>query len=204
LPELYDHILSDRCYVVRLVLSLLHVPCTKRTVGYVPSQSPPSPQVLPLNPAGEIPVLVDVDIVVPDLETILMYLCRNYDPAGTWRAEHPDVKRWLSFAVGPLAAISQARAVSLFNAAGDRSALVAASRSALRVVEDHLTDRALAGEFYLAAREPSLADIAVFPPVALSHDCGVGHEDYPAINLWQRRMRRLPNFIGMPGIPDYF
>ncbi len=94
--------------------------------------------------------------------------------------------------------------MTLFSAAGDRDALVAASRSALRVVEDHLTDRALAGEFYLAAREPSLADIAVFPPVALSHDCGVGHEDYPAINLWQRRMRRLPNFIGMPGIPDYF
>ena len=50
----------------------------------------------------------------------------------------------------------------------------------------------------------TIADIAVFPPAMLSHDSGIGHEDYPAINLWQRRLRKLPGFIGMPGIPDYF
>ena len=33
---------------------------------------------------------------------------------------------------------------------------------------------------------------------------GIGHEDYPAINLWQRQVRKLPGFIGMPGVPDYF
>ena len=50
----------------------------------------------------------------------------------------------------------------------------------------------------------SIADIAVFPAVALSHDSGVGHEDYPAVNLWQRRVRSLRGFMGMPGVPDYF
>jgi glutathione S-transferase len=50
----------------------------------------------------------------------------------------------------------------------------------------------------------SIADIAVFPAVALSHDSGVGQEDYPAINLWQRRVRKLRGFVGMPGVPDYF
>ncbi len=88
MPELYDHILSDRCYAVRLMLGLLRVPYTKRTVGYVPSQSPPSPQVLPLNPAGEIPVLVDGDIILAEVGAILAHLCRSYDPAGIWRAEH--------------------------------------------------------------------------------------------------------------------
>ena len=44
----------------------------------------------------------------------------------------------------------------------------------------------------------------IFAPVMLSHDAGIGHEDYPMINLWQRRVRRLEGFVTMPGIPDYF
>jgi glutathione S-transferase len=74
----------------------------------------------------------------------------------------------------------------------------------LRVLEDALTDQSLSGQDWLVWEKPSIADIAVFPAVALSHDSGVGHEDYPAINLWQRRVRKLRGFVGMPGVPDYF
>ena len=57
---------------------------------------------------------------------------------------------------------------------------------------------------FVCGDAPTVADIALFPAVALSHDCGIGHEDYPALSLWQRRIRRLPNFLSMPGIPDFF
>ncbi|MEO7222938.1 MAG: glutathione S-transferase C-terminal domain-containing protein, partial [Devosia sp.] len=74
----------------------------------------------------------------------------------------------------------------------------------LRLLEDTLTERRIAGRDWLVGPSPTIADIAVFPHVMLSHDSGIGHEDFPAINLWQRRVRRLHGFIGMPGIPDYF
>ena len=74
----------------------------------------------------------------------------------------------------------------------------------MRTVEDRLTERHLDGSNWLVGKSLTLADIAIFAPVMLSHDAGIGHEDYPMINLWQRRVRRLEGFVTMPGIPDYF
>jgi glutathione S-transferase len=201
LPELYDHILCDGCYTVRLALALMALPASRRTVDYVPARTPRSLAALAVNPAGDIPVLVDGDTVLTELAPILNHLAAG---RSEWRSTDPDVARWLAFAAGPLSALSEARLATLFAAPGDRDRLVAAGRAALRAVEDHLTSRNLDGTEWLAGSAPSLAEIAVFPPVMLSHDCGIGHEDYPAINLWQRRVRKLPGFIGMPGIPDYF
>jgi glutathione S-transferase len=200
LPELYDHILSDRCYTVRLLLGLVAVEYEKRTVGFVPTQTPSTPEA----PGGELPVFVDGDAEVRGVSAIVLHICAHYDVFRFWRGDDPDVRHWLDFATRPLAAASDARNVMLFNAPGDGDALVARARDALRIIEDRLLDQTLRREMYLVAAKPCLADVAVFPAVALSHDCGIGHEDYPAINLWQRRIRRLPGFVSMPGIPDYF
>ena len=100
--------------------------------------------------------------------------------------------------------MNEARRIAAFGATGDLAAAVRKGRAALRVLEDALTERSLSGSDWLVGDRASIADIAVFPAVALSHDSGVGHEDYPAINLWQRRVRKLRGFIGMPGVPDYF
>ena len=204
MPELYDHILSDRCYTVRLMLSLLGVAYTRETVDYSPARQPASKAVLALNPEGDIPVFVDGEMVLSDVRSILRHLAAHYDNAGTWQAADPEVMQWLDFAAGPLAVLSDARRATLFSAEGDRDALVAASRAAMRVIEDRLTDQAFRGQKFIASARPSIADIAVFPALMLSHDCGIGHEDYPAINLWQRQIRRLPGFISTPGLPDYF
>lgn len=205
MPELYDHILSDRCYTVRLLLGLLGVSYTKKTVDYAPAKRPASTAIPALNPNGDLPVLVDDGRVFTDLIGILVYLGEQYDPARTWMPrDNNEVLRWLAFAAGPLAVMHEARKATLFAAPGDRDALVRQSRTALREIDDHLTDRSLAGHVWMADEVPTLADIAVFPSVALSHDCGISHEDYAAINLWQRRVRKLPGFVSTPGIPDYF
>jgi glutathione S-transferase len=114
------------------------------------------------------------------------------------------VSRWLAFAATELVPLADARMVATLGRAGDLAGLNRAGRAALRKIEDHLTLQALEGRDWLAGDGPTIADIAVFPAVALSHDSGIGHEDFPAINLWQRRVRKLPGFVGMPGIPDYF
>ena len=189
--RLHDYILSPEAYTVRLMLALLDVPHEKIAVDAYPGNA-------------EVPVLEDGGTILRDPGLILTYLARAHDPA--WLpAEHAgDISHWLAFAALDLSALNQARRIALFGQPGDLDALQSKARAALRKLEDHLTLQAMDGFDWLAGHTPSIADIAIFPAVALSHDSGIGHEDYPAIHLWQRRIRSLPRFIGMPGIPDYF
>jgi glutathione S-transferase len=199
LPKLYDYVLSDGCYKVRLLLSLLGVAYTSQAVDFYPGREHESEAFRALNPAGDLPVLEDDGAILRDAHAILVHLARKHDP--DWLARTP---RWLDFAGSDMASLAEARLVSLLGLPGDLAALRKSGRRALRALEDHLGDRMLAGKDWVEGERASIADIALFPHVALSHDAGIGLEDYPALNLWQRRVRRLPGFVGMPGIPDYF
>lgn len=197
--KLYDYVLSDGCYKARLMLSLLDLPHTSVAVDFFPGREHEGEAFRAINPAGDLPVIEDDGDVLRDAHTILVHLARRHDPA--WLA---PTSLWLDFARENMAALSQARLVSLLGLPGDAAALRKAGRQALRDLEDHLSDRQLAGFDWVEGGRATIADIALFPHVALSHDAGIGLEDYPSLNLWQRRVRRLPRFVGMPGIPDYF
>jgi len=199
LPKLYDYVLSDGCYKVRLMLSLLGVGYTSQAIDFFPGREHESEAFRSINPAGDLPVLEDDGEVMRDAQTILLHLARKHDAA--WLA---PTASWLEFAGKDMAALSQTRLTSLLGLPGDIAALRKTGRRALRDLEDHIGDRQLAGFDWVEGARASIADIALFPHVALSHDAGIGLEDYPALNLWQRRVRKLPNFVGMPGIPDYF
>ena len=63
------------------------------------------PDFLRLNPAGKVPVLVDGDIVIPELAAIVLYLADKYPekrflPASV--EERARVYRWVMFAVTEL------------------------------------------------------------------------------------------------------
>lgn len=199
LPKLYDYVLSDGCYKVRLLLALLAVPHTTQVVDVFPGREHEGDAFRAINPAGTLPVFDDDGAIVTGAEAILVHLARKHAP--DWLA---PTNRWLDFSATDMAALSQARLTRLLGVPGDLAALRQAGRRALRDLEDHLSDRHLSGSDWVEGERATIADIALFPHVALSHDAGIGLEDYPALNLWQRRVRRLPGFIGMPGIPDYF
>jgi len=202
---LYDFELDDQCYKVRLLLSLLGLEARKIAVDMLPGAEQTRPPLLLLNPVGTLPILTDDDLVLRDAEAILAYLARRYDSGRGWLPDAPapfgQVMMWLSFAMGPLRAASAARLQSLFDQPGDGQTL--AARDALRVMDDHMTAREFAGGAWFVGDGPTLADIALFPAIALSRDCGIEHEAYPALRRWMRRVRGLPGFITMPGIPDY-
>ena len=199
MPRLYDYVLSDGCYKVRLLLGLLRVAYTTQAVDYFPGREHEGEAFRAINPAGTLPVLDDDGAIVSGAGTILVHLARKHD--ADWLA---PTNRWLDFADTGMASLSEARLVRLLGFPGDPDALRKSGRRALRDLEDHIADRQLAGHDWVEGQRASIADIALFPHVALSHDAGIGLEDYPALNLWQRRVRKLPDFIGMPGIPDYF
>lgn len=199
MPKLYDYVLSDGCYKIRLMLSLLGVTYASHDVDFFPGREHEADAFRRINPVGTLPVLEDDGEVLCDAQAILLHLAHKHDAA--WLA---PTSEWLDFAGADMATLSQARLTSLLGLPGDLAALRKAGRRALRNLEDHLSDRQLRGSDWVEGERATIADIALFPHVALSHDTGIGLEDYPALNRWQRRVRKLPNFIGMPGIPDYF
>jgi glutathione S-transferase len=192
LPKLHDYVLSAECYSVRLMLALLGVAYERVAVDAYPG-------------GAEAPVFEDGSTRLTDPGMILAYLARAHAPDRWLPQERAEaIAGWLAFALTELGALNGARKVATLGAAGDVDVLNRKGRLALRRVEDQLTMQGLDGHDWVTGASPTIADVALFPPIMLSHDGGIGLEDYPAINLWQRRLRRLPGFVGMPGIPDYF
>ena len=58
------------------------------------------------------------------------------------------------------------------------------------------------GRWFVGAT-PTIADIALFPGIALCRDFGIDHDEYPALRRWMARLRTIPGFVTMPGIPSY-
>jgi glutathione S-transferase len=203
---LHNYDLFENCYRVRLVASCAEVALELINVDAFPGEEEKSPEYLKLNPLGRLPILEDEGLVLRNLSAILMYVAeqdinkRFIPDDANGRARMMD---WLGFACDDLAVAVQARAVALLDAAGDVAELRAQARALFRILDDHLTRQSLRGERFVAGDVPSLADLALFPAFALSRDFNLDHDEFPALRLWERRIRLLPGFITMPGIPDY-
>ena len=206
MPRLHDYVLSADCYAVRLMFALLGAAYERVAVDFHPGREHEGEAFRALNPAGTIPVLEDGGMVLTELGDILRHIAQTYDAAGTWypRDGRGLVESWLAFARTSLAVLETARLAAITGVAADHSALRQKGRLALRALDDRLIERTIDGREWIVRRGPTIADIAAFPLVALSHDSGIGLEEFPTLSLWQRRVRRLPGFVGMPGIPDYF
>jgi glutathione S-transferase len=173
------------------MLALLDVPWQRIAVDAYPG-------------GADCPVLIDGDTVQRDPGLIITFLARAHGPAWLPADQASEIATWLAFAATRLAPLAGARRMALFDLEGDLETLNSRGREALRHIDDRLAENRLAGRNWLVGDTPTVADIAVFPHIMLSHDSGIGHEEYPAINLWQRDVRKLPGFVGMPGIPDFF
>jgi glutathione S-transferase len=205
--KLYDYELDEQCYKVRLLLGLLGCAYEKIAVDVYPGGEQRSARFLRLNPLGALPILTDADMALSGAEAILAYLARKYDGARDWFPDEPEtvgrIVQWLAFAGGDLSAASMARAQALFEIKARAPNVHRAARRAFRVMEDHMTRQQFADAFWFAGHAATIADIALFPAIALSRDIAVDHDEYPALRRWMGRVRTLPGFITMPGIPAY-
>ncbi len=53
---------------------------------------------------------------------------------------------------------------------------------------------------WLACGHLTVADIAVYPYIALAPEGQIDLEPFPAVIAWMRRIQALPGYIGMPGM----
>ncbi len=200
-PVLWTYDLDEACYAARLTAALAGAEVTLRAVDVVPGAETGSAAFRALSPMGRVPVLVDGKVVLTQTEAILTDLARRGERGAALLPDTPEALDWLIFAARDLSAAGRARAAALFGTGDARAA--GEARAALLVLEDRLTAQGLRGAGFVAGNTPGVADLALFPGFALSRDWGLGHEAFPALRLWARRIRMLPGFVGMPGLPAF-
>ena len=194
---LYGTPVSGNAYKVRLLLSLLGLEFEEANVNLMTGENRTG-SFLALNPRGQVPVLVDGEVTVWDSQAILVYLARRHGEA--WLPIEPapmaEVMQWLAVSENELLfGLARARAVVHFGRDFDLASSQAYGRAGLKVLEQRL-----AGNEWLAAGKPTIADIACMPYAALSHMGGIPLDDHPAVRAWIDRIRALPGFIAMEGV----
>lgn len=203
---IYDYVLSANCYKVRLMLSLLGLEYETVAIDFHPGKEHKGDAFRRINPMGHIPVLDDGGFVLRDAHAIVIYLATAYDDSGTWypvgdAQRLAETAQWMQFADATAGTASAARLVVNLGYDLDLDAARAGAHELFRVLDEHLWFTERAGESWLASgSEPTLADIAVFPDVALAEEGGVDLLDYPAIRRWLDRVKQIPGFTVMPGI----
>lgn len=196
---LYDLERSGNCYRARLMLALLGVAYAKRKVD-LPTGEQKKPEYLAVNPLGQIPALDDDGVLIRDSQAILVYLAGK-SGSGAWyphdRLAQATVQQWLSLVSGDLyQGLVAARAIKLGIRAGDHAAAVKLGERALAVVEQQLTRTP-----WLAGDNPTIADVAVYPYVALAPVGEIELSPYPSIISWMQRIEALPGYVPPPRFP---
>lgn len=198
--KLYGHEISGNSYKARLMLSLLHLDYEWVRVDLMKGEHK-SPEYLAMNPFGQVPLLVDGDIQLADAQAILVYLARQYGGESWLPLEAlpmAQVIRWLSTTAGEVRqGPENARLYHLFGAGTKINVERATQKSELILAQ---LDQHLSTHTWLEFERPTIADIAVFPYVALARDGKINLDAYPHVLTWIERVKQLPGYLPMTGI----
>lgn len=154
------------------------------------------PSFLKVNPAGQVPTLVDDGIVVSDSAAILVYLAVKYGGPG-WFPKDPvqigEVYKWFT-AVGDGVdqGVFAARMVKVFGADYDYAASVARGESLLKKLEAQF-----AKNDWLVGSHATVADIHMYPYVRLAEEGGISLARYAFLATWFERIEALPGYLAM-------
>ncbi|MBO1021087.1 glutathione S-transferase [Methylobacterium sp. SD274] len=194
--KLFHMALSGHAHRARLFLSLVGADCEIVEVDLA-AGAHKTPDFLALNPFGQVPVLVDGDVVVPDSNAILVYVAKTLGRTD-WLPEDAlaaaRVQRWLSVAAGPIAfGPAAARLITVFGARFDTAEVIARAHQILGHLEAELT-----GRDWIAADHPTIADVALYSYVAAAPEGNVDLGPYSEIRAWLGRIEALPGFVPFP------
>jgi len=194
--RLYDFPTSGHAHRIRLFLALLGVEYDKIVVD-MPGGAHKAPEYLALSPLGQVPTMVDGDVVITDSSAALVYLARKFG-RDDWLPEDPAgaaaVQRWLSTASGELYRGPIAlRAARRFGRPVDEPAARTWSKRLFDWMQAHLS-----GRKWLATEHPTIADIAMYSYIRVADEGDIDLTPYPAVLRWLGDVESLPGFEVMP------
>jgi glutathione S-transferase len=197
--KLHYHPLSGHAHRVRLFLSLLGIEHELVPVDLM-AGAHKQPAFLQMNRFGQVPVLDDGGVIVSDSNAILVYLAKKHR-RGDWLPETPEgaasVQRWLSVAAGQIAfGPAAARLVTLFGAKFNAEEVIARAHAILAVI-----DAELEGRSWIAAPQPTIADVALYSYIARAPEGNVDLSAYRNVKAWLGRIEALPGFVAFQSSP---
>jgi glutathione S-transferase len=193
--RLHDYASSGNCYKVRLALAQLGRPYERVPVDIFDGGTL-TEEFGRLNPARTTPVLeTDGGDVLVESNAILVYLAEGTELLPDDPIERAHVLRWLFYeqaevvpGIGTPRVRVAAGLLELGSPAAERA--LAGGTAALRLLEDHLSDRDfLVGERY------TLADLCLYAYVHVAGDAGLDLAGYPAIGAWIERVEATPGHV---------
>ncbi|MEP3274963.1 MAG: glutathione S-transferase [Stappiaceae bacterium] len=151
---------------------------------------------LSLNPAGQVPVIEDGDVVISDANAILVYLARKYAPSylPTDPVQEAHVQKFLTLAAGEMAyGPAAARLINVFNAPLDAEFCKANAAKFLGKLDAHME-----GRDFLVGDAPTIADIAIYSYTAHAPEGDISLEPYPNVRRLLENIEALDGFVPMP------
>jgi len=195
---LYEFALSGNSHKIRLMLSLLGLDYRSVIVNGSERQQK-SVDFLSMNPFGQVPVLTDDDVIVRDSQAILVYLARKYGNEQWLPNEATalaEVATWLSTAANEVSmGPNRLRLHYKFGRAINSEESRQTAINLLNILQGRLEKYE-----WLATDHLTIADIAIYPYIALAPEGRLDLESYPAVTGWVSRIQALPGYVGMPGM----
>lgn len=216
-PKLYSYEESGNCYKATLLISLLGIDLEQIEIDYVGKEQR-TPPFLAINPRGTVPALALDDRSLTDSAAILVYLAGAYPdrnssqaPSSYWPNDvlkQATIMDWLAFDASWISlGLCQARYIlSFIRTQKHASATLMEKelgdaqergRKSLDILQAHLEKHQ-----WLADQTPTIADVCVFPYVALAPMGDVSLDPYPAVKNWIERIKKLDGFMPIKGLDD--
>jgi len=168
------------------------------------SLNPAGAELLAVNDRGMVPVLEDGSNVIRDSNAILIYLAIKNNQM-LWYPVNDALKaakvtEWMSYAVNEVnTSLLFVRISNKFswNIPISYDAAIAKSNTVLSYLNNYLNNKT----WLVDDSHPTIADIAVFPYVALAESSSsdaIQLSEYPNVVAWINRVKSLPNMTAMP------
>lgn len=200
--KLYTHPLSGHAHRATAMLALLNIEYDAIIVD-LQTGAHKQPDYLKISPFGQVPALVDGDVVLRDSTSILTYLAMKHDAARSWLPTDPalaaHVQEWLTTSVkevfeGPCGA----RISKFFGAPIDYDGAVEKTHALLST----LFERHLAKNDWLVGDAPTIADVANYGYIAAVEEAGVSLADYPNVRAWLAQIEALDGFPKIQSVAE--
>ncbi len=197
--KLYFHPISGHAHRARLFLSLIGADVDIVDVDLAKGQHK-SPEYLALNRFGQVPLLEDDGVFIPDSNAIMVYAARKFGRTD-WLPEDPAgaaaVQRWLSVAAGQIAyGPAAARLITIFNAAFNAEEVIGRAHAVLKLIDAELHDRQ-----WIASDRPTIADVALYSYIARAPEGNVDLSAYGNVRAWLARIESLTGFVAFDVTP---